>query len=54
MLENGNGDVDKDLSVYFWQEQDDLEMLMKDRLLEDMQDFTGQSAGNRDKELHAL
>lgn len=54
ILENGNGDVDKDLSVYFWQEQDDFEKLMKDCLLKDMQDFTGQSAGNSDKELHAL
>lgn len=54
ILENGNGDVDKDLSVYFWQEQDDLEILMKNRLVEYMQAYTKQIAGDSEKELHAL
>ena len=25
IVENGNGDIDKDLAVYFWKEQNDLE-----------------------------
>lgn len=53
ILENGNGDVDKDLSVYFWQEQEDLEQLMRDRLVLDMNAKTGLSSSN-DKEMHAL
>ena len=53
VLENGNGDVDKDLSVYFWQEQDDLEKLLQDRLVTDMKALTGKSADN-EKELHDL
>ena len=53
VLENSNGDVDKDLSVYYWKEQDDLELLLKSRLITDMQDLTGLKAGN-EKELHDL
>lgn len=53
VLENGNGDVDKDLSVYFWQEQEDLEKLLQDRLVTDMKTLTGKSADN-EKELHDL
>lgn len=53
ILENGNGAVDKDLSVYFWQEQDDFEMLLKEQLVIDMQALTGMSAES-EKELHDL
>lgn len=53
ILENANGDVDKDLSVYFWKEQDDLEKVIKDRLITDMQILTGKSA-ETEKELHEL
>lgn len=53
ILENGNGDVDKDLSVYFWQEQEDLEQLLKDCLVIDMKALTGLSAES-ERELHDL
>ena len=53
VLEHGNDDVDKDLSVYFWQEQEDLEKLLKDRLVTDMQTLTGRSA-ETERELHDL
>jgi len=53
VLEHGNDDVDKDLSVYFWQGQEDLEKLLKDRLVIDMQALTGKSA-ETEKELHDL
>lgn len=53
ILENGNGDVDKDLSVYFWQEQEELEMLMRDRIVHDMRAITDLPA-ETDKELHEL
>ena len=40
ILENGNGDIDKDLSVYFWKEQADLEQLLHDVMIEDMEKLT--------------
>ena len=36
ILENGNGDVDKDLSVYFWDNQEELTTLIKKCLAKDM------------------
>ena len=53
ILENGNGVVDDDLSVYFWDEQEDLEALMKKCLVKDMQNMTGLPA-ETDQELHKL
>lgn len=41
ILENGNGDVDKDLGVYFWEEQEDLESLLHTVLIQDMEKMTG-------------
>ena len=41
IMENGNGDVDKDLAVYFWREQADLELLLRDVLINDMEGITG-------------
>ena len=40
-MENGNGDIDKDLAVYFWKEQADLETLLRDVLTQDMEAMTG-------------
>ena len=37
IMENGNGDIDKDLAVYFWKEQADLETLLRDVLTQDME-----------------
>lgn len=37
----GNGDVDKDLSVYFWETQEDLDRLLHDVLVQDMEKMTG-------------
>lgn len=41
ILENGNGSVDDDLGVYFWKDQEDLEQLLKERLISDMESDTG-------------
>ncbi len=38
---NGNGDIDKDLSVYFWKDQAQLEALLKIFMIEDMRKMTG-------------
>lgn len=53
ILENGNGEVKKDLSVYFWEEQDDLEKLLQQRMVEDMSDLTGLEA-ETEQEMHNL
>ena len=37
----GNGDVETDLGVYFWQDQDDLEGLVVNVVASDMKDATG-------------
>lgn len=41
VMENGNGDVDKDLAVYFWNGQEDLEKVLHDVLVHDMEGITG-------------
>ena len=41
IMENGNGDIDKDLAVYFWKEQADLETVLRDVLTRDMESMTG-------------
>ena len=41
IMENGNGDVDKDLAVYFWKEQEDLEVVLRDVLIKDMEKVIG-------------
>lgn len=41
ILENGNGDVVKDLGVYFWKEQENLESTLKYVMLRDMENLTG-------------
>jgi len=41
ILEKGNGDIDKDLSVYFWKEQSDLDETLKTVLVKDMENITG-------------
>ena len=38
--ENGNGDIDKDLAVYFWDEKQDLEELLNNVLIKDMEKVT--------------
>ena len=40
IMENGNGDIDKDLAVYFWKEQADLETVLRDVLTKDMETMT--------------
>ena len=37
ILLNGNGDVDKDLGVYFWKTQDDLEEILIDVINKDLE-----------------
>lgn len=39
--DNANDDVDKDLSVYFWKEQDNLEELLKMVMVNDMKKISG-------------
>lgn len=41
IVENGNGDIDKDLGVYFWNEQEELETLIPNVMIKDMQKYTG-------------
>ena len=41
---DGNGDVDKDLGVYFWNEQEELEGLLTNVIIRDMQKVTGLDA----------
>lgn len=41
IVENGNGDIDKDLGVYFWNEQEELENVLSNVMLQDMQQYTG-------------
>ncbi|MDE6004835.1 MAG: AAA family ATPase, partial [Oscillospiraceae bacterium] len=41
ILEKGNGEIDKDLSVYFWKEQSDLNEILKTVLIKDMKSITG-------------
>ena len=53
ILENGNGDVKKDLSVYFWENQEDLEKLLKQRMVDDMSTLTDLEA-ETEQELHSL
>ena len=40
IVENGNGDVDKDLGVYFWNEQEELEKVLTNVMMRDMQKYT--------------
>lgn len=40
----GNGDVETDLGVYFWQDQDDLESLIVNVMASDMKDATGDNS----------
>ncbi len=50
IVENGNGDIDKDLAVYFWKEQNDLEDILRDVLIKDMENITvTEYAGRQDK-----
>lgn len=41
ILENGNGNIDKDLSIYFWKDNNDLKENIKSVLIKDMEDSTG-------------
>ena len=41
ILLNGNGNVDKDLGVYFWNEQQELEHVLSNVMIRDMQECTG-------------
>lgn len=41
IVENGNGDIDKDLAVYFWNEQEELEQLLTNVMTRDMKQYTG-------------
>ena len=41
IVENGNGDIEKDLGVYFWSSQEELEMLLPTVMMRDMQSYTG-------------
>ena len=41
ILLDGNGDVDQDLGVYFWKEQQDLEKILYDVMVQDMEKITG-------------
>lgn len=38
---DGNGDIDKDLGVYFWHDQEELQRILHDTMVRDMEDYTG-------------
>lgn len=38
---DGNGDIDKDLGVYFWHDQEELQRILQDTMVRDMEDYTG-------------
>lgn len=38
---DGNGDIDKDLGVYFWHDQEELRRILHDTMVRDMEDYTG-------------
>lgn len=40
ILLEGNGDIDRDLGVYFWNEQEELENLLTNVMIKDMQKYT--------------
>ncbi len=42
----GNGDVEKDLGVYFWNEQEELESLLTNVMIRDMKQYTGMDVTN--------
>ncbi len=46
ILENGNGDIDKDLSVYFWNEQEELENTLTNVMIRDMASYTGMNVSS--------
>ena len=41
ILEYGNGNIDKDLAVYFWKEQNEMEEILCKILIKDMETMTG-------------
>lgn len=54
ILENGNGPVEKDLSVYFWKEQSDLDGILRDVMIEDMKAITGMDCDGSETALNKL
>ncbi len=51
ILEKGNGDVDKDLGVYFWKNQEELELILTDAIRKDMKKLVSDSEEGKDNEL---
>lgn len=51
IMENGNGDIDRDLAVYFWKEQTDLESVLKNVLIQDIESMTGMKDSSRPDQL---
>ena len=54
ILENGNGPVEKDLSVYFWKKQSDLDGILRDVMIEDMKAITGMDCDGSETALNKL
>ncbi|MGN0163757.1 MAG: ATP-dependent RecD-like DNA helicase, partial [Candidatus Ornithomonoglobus sp.] len=46
IVENGNGDIDEDLGVYFWNEQEELENVLTNVMIRDMQEYTHMKLGS--------
>ena len=38
---DGNGDIDKDLGVYFWHDQEELQRVLQETMVRDMEGYTG-------------
>ena len=49
-----SGDVDADLGIYFWKDQDDLQDELKQVMIKDMESFTGKSLQDEDMSQNKL
>ena len=51
---DGNGDIDKDLAVYFWHDQEELQTVLRESMIRDMESFTGCEAAQNEESLHRI
>ena len=51
ILQKGNGDIDKDLGVYFWKNQEELNVVLTNAIRKDMQELVKDVEGKNDSEL---
>ncbi len=54
IVENGNGDIDQDLGVFFWTEQEELEQLLKNVMIRDIKKYTGKNKADEKEAVDKL